>query len=274
MNIVSVANKVLHAKGNLLSINFEVNGKLYNAFVPDDQLFVAIKDILLNREYEYLPEFELNRFEGKRVVDTGAHIGLFSLVASTFAKEVISIEPHPVNFKLLQLNLEINNARNIIPINKALWSESKTLTLYEGGHTGAHTIIKNLGNKKFNVSSISLGDIIDKFGEIDLLKMDIEGGEFEVSSKLDSKILENVRNIVAECHLEAGDISQLEKFLKENGYHTEKFTPPLVKKKAGYPIKVRNLTNLKIFRKFAYTLTTLVGARDTTLAILFARREK
>jgi FkbM family methyltransferase len=274
MNIVSIANKVLRVKGNLLNVNFKVNEKLYRTFVPDDQLFIAIKDILLNREYEYLPEFELNRFEGKRIVDAGAHVGLFSLVASTFAKEVISLEPHPVNFKLLQLNLEINNTRNIIPINKALWSQSKTLTLYEGGHTGAHTILKNTSNKKFNVSSISLGDIIDKFGEINLLKMDIEGGEFEVLSKLDSKILENVRNIVAECHLEVGNINQLEKFLKENEYHTEKFTPPLVKKKARYPIKVRNLTNLKIFRKFAYTLTTLVGTRDTTLAILFARREK
>jgi hypothetical protein len=74
MNIVSVANKVLRAKGNLLNISFEVDGRFYRTFVPDDQLFVAIKDILLNREYEYLPEFELNKFMGKRVVDAGAHV--------------------------------------------------------------------------------------------------------------------------------------------------------------------------------------------------------
>jgi hypothetical protein len=155
-----------------------------------------------------------------------------------------------------------------------LWSENKTLTLYEGGHTGAHTILKNAGDKKFNVSSKTLRDILDEFGEIDLLKMDIEGAEFEVLGKLDSKILENVRNIVAECHLETGDINQLEKVLKENGYYIEKFTPPLVKKKADYHIKVRDLMNLKIFRKLVYSLSTLVGVRDNTLAILFARREK
>jgi hypothetical protein len=121
---------------------------------------------------------------------------------------------------------------------------------------------------------MSLGDIIDKFGEIDLLKIDIEGGEFEVLSKLDSAIFRNIKNIVAECHLEAGDISQLKRFLKENGYHTEKFTPPIVKKKASYPIKVRDLTNLKIFRKLVYTLSTLVGVKDNTLAILFARHAR
>ncbi|TRZ49439.1 MAG: FkbM family methyltransferase [Dehalococcoidia bacterium] len=273
MNVVIIANKVLRTKGNLLNINFKVNGRSYRAFVPDDQLFGAIKDILLNREYEYLPEFELNRFKGKRVVDAGANVGLFSLLASTFAKEVISVEPHPVNFKLLQLNLDINDIQNVIPINKALWSENETLTLYAGEHTGAHTILKNAGNKKFNVSSTTLRDIIDEFGEIDLLKMDIEGGEFEVLSKLDSKIFRNIKNIVAECHLEAGGISQLEKVLKEN-FHVEKFTPPVVKKKASYPIEVKDLTNLRVFRKFVYALSTLVGTKVNTLAILFARREK
>jgi len=271
MNIVSVANKVLHAKGNLLNIKFEVNGKLYRAFVPDDQLFGAIKDILLNREYEYLQEFELNKFKWKRVVDAGAHVGLFSLVASTFAKEVISLEPHPVNFKLLQLNIYVNAALNITPINKALWSEGETLTLYEGQYTGGHTILKNAGNKKFDVSSITLRDIIDKFGEIDLLKVDIEGAEFEVLNKLNGKIFENIKNIVVECHLEAGDISQLEKVLKENGYRIERFTLPVVKREASYQIKVKDLMDLKVFRKLVYTLSAIVGAKDDTLAILFAR---
>jgi len=274
MDMISVTNRIIRTKGNLLNVNFKVNEKLYRAYVPDDQLFGAIKDILLNREYEYLPEFELNRFEGKMIVDAGAHVGLFSLIASTFAKEVISIEPHPLNFKLLQLNLEINNAENVIPINKALWSKTETMTLYEGKHTGAHTILKKCDSKKFNVSSITLKDLINEFGEIDLLKVDIEGAEFEVFNGLNGQDSENIKNIVAECHLEAGDISQLEKSLKENGWCTEKFTPPLVKKKASYSIKVRDLTYLKVFRKFVYTLSTLIGLKDNTLAILFARREK
>lgn len=277
MNIVGVANRFLRAKGNLLKINFEVDEKPYRAFVPDDQLFGAIKDILLNREYEYLPEFELNRFHDKKIVDGGAHVGLFSLVASTYAKEVISIEPHPVNFKLLQLNLEINDARNVIPINRALWSKSETLILYKGGHTGAHTVLNSQNarvTERFSVNSMSLKDVIDKFGEIDLLKMDLEGAEFEVLGKLDYKVLSNIRNLVTECHLEVGDVNQLEKFLKEKGYYTEKFTPPLVKEKASYSIKVKDLENLKVFRKFVYTLSALIGAKDNTLAILFARQAR
>ena len=55
------------------------------------------------------------------------------------------------------------------------------------------------------------------------------------------------------------------------GYHVEKFTPPLVKKGIDYPIKVRDLNVLKMFRKLVYALSTLVGAKANTLAILFAR---
>lgn len=125
-------SKFLCCRNNLLNISFEVDGKQYNALVPDKELLFVVKDVLLNREYEYFPEFELKRFRGKRIVDAGAHVGLYSLVASTFAKEVVSVEPHPLNFKLLQLNLYRNDVQNVIPINKALWSKHETLSLYEG----------------------------------------------------------------------------------------------------------------------------------------------
>ena len=81
------------------------------------------------------------------MVDAGAHVGLFSLIVSTFAKEVISLESHPVNFKLLCLNLDINHAQNVIPINKVLWTESETLTIYESEHTGARTLIEKVAIK-------------------------------------------------------------------------------------------------------------------------------
>jgi hypothetical protein len=102
--------------------------------------------------------------------------------------------------------------------------------------------------------------------------MDIKGAEFEVLNKLNSKILENIKNIIAECHLEAGDISQLKKVLKGNGHCIEMFTTPLVKREANYQIKVKNLNGLKAFRKLVYTLSAIVRAKDSSLRILFARR--
>ncbi len=109
----SLSNCILRCKGNIVRVNFEVDGKGFEVFVPDDQLFGAVKDILLNRVYEYLPDFELTNFNGEVIIDAGAHVGLFSLIASVFAKKVISIEPHPINLSLLRINKLINNVGNM-----------------------------------------------------------------------------------------------------------------------------------------------------------------
>jgi len=166
----------------------------------------------------------------------------------------------------------VNNIQNIVPINKALWWEKKPIILCEGNHTGAHSTLKNSGKGKliFNINSITLKDIIDKFGEIDLLKMDIEGSEFEVLGRSDGNVLRNVKKIVCEVHLKAGDINQLENFLRTNKFDVKKFTPPLIKRSATYSIEVKDLVGLKVFRKLVYGLSALVGAKDETLAILFA----
>ncbi|MEM2293853.1 MAG: FkbM family methyltransferase [Nitrososphaerota archaeon] len=271
-DVVRVVNRVLRVKGNLVKINFIVDGRMFEAFVPDDQYFIAIKDILLNREYEYIPEFELLNFKGKRVVDAGAHVGLYSLVASVFAKEVISIEPHPLNFRILELNKIINLANNIIPLNKALWSERATLELHEGTHTGGHSVLQNSFGKGYIVQSITLGEIIDEFGKIDLLKMDVEGSEFEIFKRLDANIMKKISHLCMEVHLQKGEARQIEEFLSSNGFSVMSFHPPIIKKHALYRIELKNFVALKAIRKLIYGLSNLMNKKDDTLVILFGKR--
>lgn len=56
MDSIKVVNRVLRVKGNIIKIRFLVDEKKFETFVPNDQQFSIIKDILLNREYEYVPE--------------------------------------------------------------------------------------------------------------------------------------------------------------------------------------------------------------------------
>lgn len=273
VDIVGVINRALRVKGNLIKINFIVDRRKFEAFVPDDQLFFAIKDVLLNREYEYNPEFELLNFKGKRVVDVGAHVGLYSLVASTFAKEVISVEPHPLNFRILEINKIINKADNVIPLNKALWSESATLELHEGTHTGEHSILKNSICKGHLVQSITLEELVDKFGGIDLLKMDIEGSEFEIFKRLNAHIMEKISHICMEVHLQKGEVRQIENFLISNGFDIKSFHPPIIKKQAMCQIQLKNFSALKAIRRLTYGLSNLMNKKDKTLIILFGKRQ-
>jgi len=92
LEVYRAVNKLLRARGNIIRVKFSVGNKLYEAYVPDDQYWVAIKDILLNREYEYIPLFTIEKLKGFTIIDIGAHVGLYSLVVSSFASKVVSIE--------------------------------------------------------------------------------------------------------------------------------------------------------------------------------------
>jgi len=79
LEVYRAVNKLLRARGNIVRVRFSVGNKLYEAYVPDDQYWVAIKDILLNREYEYIPLFTIEELKGFTIIDIGAHVGLYSL---------------------------------------------------------------------------------------------------------------------------------------------------------------------------------------------------
>jgi tRNA G37 N-methylase Trm5 len=54
------------------------------------------------------------------VVDAGANIGIFTLLAARKAKLVIAVEPDPENFEYLKRNVRLNRAENVVLVNKAL----------------------------------------------------------------------------------------------------------------------------------------------------------
>lgn len=275
--LTKLSNWVLRCKGNLVKINFEVDEKQFKAFVPDDQLFGAVKDVLLNRVYEYLPDFELTNFNDEVIIDAGAHVGLFSLIASIFAEKVISIEPHPMNFGLLKINKMINDVENIILLKKALWYKKAMLNLYEGDHTGSHSVTQRKDQvKSYSVHAVTLEEVINKLGEVGLLKMDIEGGEFEVFKHVEKDLLDGIKCMSVEIHTKAGDPNQIINVLSSRNFKVEFFYPPIVKDSANssYQIKIKDLFSVKAWRKLVYGLCSLVRVKDKSAMILFAKRKE
>ena len=53
------------------------------------------------------------------VVDIGAHIGFFSVMAAKIARELYSFEPNPDNV-LLRTNLAINGIGNVVVAQEAV----------------------------------------------------------------------------------------------------------------------------------------------------------
>jgi len=97
-------NKLLVDEKELVDLQFLEAGIFFNCSIPGDCIWSVVKEILLIEEYEWLPSFELRNFKGKNIVDGGAHVGLFSIKASPYARKILAIEPHPKNYLLNSFN--------------------------------------------------------------------------------------------------------------------------------------------------------------------------
>ncbi|MDD2757827.1 MAG: FkbM family methyltransferase [Patescibacteria group bacterium] len=196
-------------------------------------------EIFKHREYRIAEE----RIAGavNPIVDVGAHIGIFSLYCATLNPrvEIYALEPEPKNFIWLEKNLSANGATTVRPIEAGLAGATgeRWLRLTADNHnhylapTGASDDAKS---KK--VSVYSLADFLKKkkIKAVALLKMDIEGGEYEALSSLGKKVLAQIGAILLEYHDAVGAGHKiLEKQLREEGFGVQTF-PSKFDRKMGF----------------------------------------
>jgi FkbM family methyltransferase len=203
-----VRDAIFPPRGNLRRVHFKEDDWL-TALVPDDELFGLMREMVLQRVYDMAGPLPTGT-----VVDAGAHVGLFSLVASRRAERVVSVEPDPINYRVLEINRELNRARNITTLNRALWHEEGSVSF---GTTSQTTGGSVTGGGDLEVQTVTLDGLVETYGPIDLLKIDIEGAEFPVLAR--SSSLDRVRRIVGELHLrEPGGEAELVAGLERSGF--------------------------------------------------------
>jgi FkbM family methyltransferase len=132
--------------------------------------------------------------KGDIVIDIGAHIGLYTIIASKrvgMHGKVIAIEADPKNFEVLKRNIHLNNLTNVIALNYAAYSEEKKMKLYLPAQKLSHTIYNTLmsdrahGVQQFvEVNANMLDFLLQSTGikheEVNWIKIDVEGAEYEV----------------------------------------------------------------------------------------------
>lgn len=106
------------------------------ACVPSDYIG---QSIVLNGLYEeeFLISFEtifrhlLEKFKLQTFIDVGANIGNHALFFSQYFKEIIAFEPNPTALKLLDINVFLNQTKNIRIVPVGLSNNSGTLPFFE-----------------------------------------------------------------------------------------------------------------------------------------------
>jgi FkbM family methyltransferase len=144
--------------------------------------------------------------KGSTVIDVGANIGYFTLLAAKLAGKngiVFSFEPESTSFSLLAQSVEINNFDNVRLFQECISNVDgqQLLHLSATRNKGLNSIARDLGGGSVLVPSARLDSIASKFGigSIDLLKIDVEGAEPEVLEGAERLLSESrVRNIIME----------------------------------------------------------------------------
>ena len=142
---------------------------------------------------------------GMAVLDVGAHIGYFSLVAARhvgLTGRVWSFEPDPANRASLERNVATNRMTNqisVVPV--AVASAVGESSLYRvAGDTGSSTLYpsKETAGERIAVITTSLDVWADSEGwpSIDLVKMDAEGAEGVVLAGMTELMMRNPNIVV------------------------------------------------------------------------------
>jgi len=127
--------------------------------------------------------------EGDVVIDVGAHVGKYTIpLGKMVAPEglVIAIEPHPINFVFLMLNVKINELSDVVrPYNVAAWNQDNaSVDLYISSKSELHSVmLKDRAERgSVKVKTRTIDSIVHelKLSKVDLIKIDVEGAEVEV----------------------------------------------------------------------------------------------
>lgn len=165
---------------------------------------LALKEVLVDREYALV----LPRLAGTvapRVLDVGAHIGLFSLwlLKEYPQAQVLSVEADPRTYDILTRNVAAARATGARwdALNAAAWDKDGRELRFSGtGPTMSHRIN---GSGETIVKGVTLTTLLDRLvargDPIDLMKIDIEGSE-EAFLCAHPDVSRRVRNIVVELH--------------------------------------------------------------------------
>lgn len=161
-----------------------------------------INEIWIARCYEQHPGIVPR--QGWTVVDLGAHKGIYSTRVLHLAPDarVFSYEPDPDNFACLLTNVGDRATVH----NVAVGSDDGMATMYRvPGQGGLQTIVAERARARghytdtpLDVKKISLERAITEAGHVDLLKIDVEGAEYDLVLNSRPSVFDGVDRVVLE----------------------------------------------------------------------------
>lgn len=214
---------------------FTFNNKNFEVELRDQADESVFAEIFKHREYKIADEAIVNT---EIILDIGAHSGLFSIYsfALNSSAKIFAIEPEENNFQLLKTHLEENNINTAEPIQAAIAGQTGYGTLEISADSHNHVLTHEVSENSQKVKTYNFKDFCNqyKLKNISLVKMDIEGGEYEIFSQMMPEDFTMIKNIMMEYHNYDGrSYKEIENILRENGFGVQIF-PSKFDKQMGF----------------------------------------
>lgn len=164
------------------------------------------------REAVYQQSLELIELEDINsesvVLDLGSNYGDFLKALAPAGCTIHSFEPHPMFYgKILE---SYGKYDNITFHKKAAWNRNEVKKFYFKNSPTAENGGATLMSEKTNITNLSLykevecidiSELIQSIGHIDVLKMDVEGAEYEILNRIyETGALKCIKSIYFEDH--------------------------------------------------------------------------
>ena len=123
---------------------------------------------------------------GMTAVDVGAHAGYYTVLFSRLVGadgRVFAFEPHPVTFELLARNVRRRAPGNVHIYREAVSDREGDADFWQAPLSLGHSLLPvKAGCERIPVQTVSLDGLCRRYGveRLDLVKVDVEGGEPEV----------------------------------------------------------------------------------------------
>ena len=199
-----IKNLIRDERAQHVVLNTEFEGADLSLRIDDSDIRV-FKQIFVDNEYDSLnlPE------TAKTIIDLGANIGLSALffIKKFPTSRIVAVEPDAVNFSIMEKNLE-KFSKSISFLQAAIWPTDGEVSLVEEdddhaslGAWGYRTEASN-GNSGLSVKAVAIPTIMKQYDMdfVDILKVDIEGAEYELFEKYYEDWIDKVGLIIIETH--------------------------------------------------------------------------
>ena len=156
------------------------------------------REVIEANQYHLTPE----RVKDRVVIDFGANIGAFSLYAALLgAKQVVSVEPISASYNTFLKNIHRLGLTNITTLKNIVAEDgNKFLPVSLNSNAGANSMY-NVSDNYEVVETITFDEIMNRIqGHDILMKLDCEGGEYDVLLNAKPEHLTRINEIMMEIH--------------------------------------------------------------------------